>query len=56
MEYGDGEKDGDQKLWRYKDLVELAEQLMDILIDFILLHFLLILWNNFHNHKYVSYH
>lgn len=55
MMYGNGKKDGVQKLWLHKDQDVLVEQLMDIVIDYIHQHYMQILWINIHNHKYVDY-
>jgi hypothetical protein len=51
---GNGKKDGEVRLWLNKDLVELVEQHMDIVIDFIQLHYMLILWMNSLLLKYLN--
>jgi hypothetical protein len=42
MMYGNGVKDGVLRLWLHKGQVEQVELLMDIVIDFILLLYMLI--------------
>lgn len=55
MEYGDGEKDGDQKQWQHKDQAEQVELLMDIAIDFILQLCILISCKNILILRFVNY-
>jgi len=52
IKYGNGKKGGDQRLWLNKDLVEQVEPLMDIVIDYILLPYMLILCKTTRHHKY----
>lgn len=52
--YGNGEKVGEVKLWLSREQVELEEQLMDIVIGFIRLHYMQILWKNIPYRKYVN--
>jgi hypothetical protein len=52
IKYGDGKKDGVVKQWHNKEQVEQVELHMDIVIDYILQHYMLILWMNSLHHKY----
>jgi hypothetical protein len=56
MECGDGKKDGVQKLWLLNVQVEQEEPPMDIVIDFILQHSMLILWNNTLSLRFANSH
>lgn len=49
--FGSGKKDGEVKLWRNKELVELEEQLTVTATDFILQHSMQILWKIIQLHK-----
>lgn len=53
--YGNGEKDGEVKLWLSRELVELGEQHTDIVIGFIHPHYMRILWNSIPYRKYANY-
>ena len=52
--YGNGERVGEVKLWLSREQVELEEQPMDIVIDFIPLHYMQILWKSTPCRKYVN--
>lgn len=52
--FGNGERVGEVKLWLSKEQVELEEQPMDIVIDYIPLHYTQILWKNIPCRKYVN--
>ena len=54
-EFGNGRKVGAAGLWRNKDPVEQAAQLMVIVTDFIPLPCMQILWRSILFHKYVNF-
>ena len=52
IRYGNGKKDGDQKPWLNKDLVEPVERHTVIAIDYFPLPYMPILWRITQRHKY----
>ena len=53
--YGNGEKVGEVRLWLSREQVELEEQHMGIVIDFIHPHYMQILWKSIPYHRSANY-